>query len=129
MHMTGKNRYEWRVAWRMMCAMALLLLSFAHQPVIRTDFAPLNLSAYLLPDGSLPILCFTASNYKDGKFVDNGPCQACRLAASITIPVAPDISLRLPAIIHAVQAIPRAIHLDFPVLQPATRPRAPPVPV
>ncbi len=124
--MFGKIRFKWQVAWRIACALALLLLSFAHQPVTRANSAPFDLSSYLLPDGSLPILCFTAYGSKGGKFINNDPCQACRLADSIAIPVAPAIAMRLPAVIPVAHTIPQTIHFKLPVLQPATRPRAPP---
>jgi hypothetical protein len=59
---------------------ALILLTavtfgFAHRAIVPT---PPDLSAYALPDGSLPVLCQT-DGQKSGQPAHGGDCPACRL--------------------------------------------------
>lgn len=46
---------NWRVALRIMCAIALLALGFSHKmPVVAATLSEAQLAAYILPDGTLP---------------------------------------------------------------------------
>jgi hypothetical protein len=116
---------------RIMCAMALLLVGFAHQPVVATadEISPLELAQYRLPDGSLPILCIT---YKDadgkvhGKAYAPG-CEACRISSAAVLPAPPtDIYERLVSPRgEIVVAKSEAFHRQL--YPPNTGPRAPPI--
>ena len=84
-------RNDWRLAVRMLCALALVFVAFAHQPISASPASDIDLAAYTLPDGSVPVLCL------DNK-VDQGShksawhgngCEACRLSASVILPVPP----------------------------------------
>jgi hypothetical protein len=84
---------QWLV--RILCAIALLFVGFAHQPpVIQTSAGPIDVSQYVLPDGSLPIFCIT-DNSDDG--TDHGRmhmvhgCEACQIAASVVVPAPSDV--------------------------------------
>ena len=74
---------------------ALLFVGFAHQPqVIQTSAGPIDVSQYVLPDGSLPIFCIT-DNSDDGS--DHGKihmvhgCEACQITATVVIPAPSDV--------------------------------------
>lgn len=82
---------DWRMAVRMLCALALVFVAFAHQPVSAAPAQP-DLSAYTLPDGSLPVLCLTDTggdkDHHSSAWHGNG-CEACRLASSVILPMPP----------------------------------------
>jgi hypothetical protein len=74
------------IAMRMICAVALLFLGLAHQAAaaVSHDEADFQ-SGYVLPDGSIPILCIALRD-SDGKIVLKRGCEVCRLAASTILP-------------------------------------------
>lgn len=79
---------------RILCALAFLLLGFAHKPPV-VDVGPIpasEIAAYILPDGTLPVLCLPSEvgtakqdHHESGNF-----CEACRLAASTILPTPVD---------------------------------------
>jgi hypothetical protein len=74
---------------RYACVLSLLLVSFVHRPAILVPNETVDLAAYALPDGTLPVLCLTGGT-EDGKGqVDSKSCEFCRLASSIALPDAP----------------------------------------
>lgn len=94
-----RHRFETRSASRkllrhvsgFLCALALLLTAFAHQPVVAQGIDGVDLSAYRLPDGSLPIICYNGPGDKEGGSQMNGPhCPFCTLAKSIVLPARPE---------------------------------------
>ncbi|MDR9773214.1 hypothetical protein RJJ65_11170 [Rhizobium hidalgonense] len=121
--MTGK----WLV--RILCAIALVSVGFAHQaPAIAAD--PVNLAEYVLPDGTLPTLCVTVTDDEGNTGTDhklhNHGCEACRISASVLLPPPADI---------AGKAVAFSVRVDLPIrieafrrqiYPPNTGPRAPP---
>ncbi len=75
------------LALRMLCAVALLFLSFAHRPVMEIQVADASALAYQLPDGSAPDLCVPQS--PEQHKISYPACDACRLSASVILPPAP----------------------------------------
>jgi hypothetical protein len=76
---------------RVLCALALLFLGFAHQPPARAIASQGDPSladiafAYSLPDGSIADLC--APEGEDGKAKMTGKgCEACRICADMLAP-------------------------------------------
>lgn len=66
-------------------ALAMLLLGFAHMPVAAQGARP-DLSAFALPDGSVPDICFGS---QDGTSVPQGSaplCAACLLTGGAGLP-------------------------------------------
>lgn len=99
----GKHRRQVlaRLAIAALYALAMASLPFAHrQPA--TAAAP-DLSAYALPDGTLPILCTTNPNGSGKSQQGSGTCDACRLTS------AP--GLVLPAL--AALPPPKSVTCDF----------------
>ncbi|WP_434713219.1 hypothetical protein NMA58_10155 [Rhizobium sp. YTUHZ045] len=71
---------------RMLCALGLLLLGFAHQAPQAVASDGYDAAAYVLPDGSFASLCVTVKE-AEGKTVGFKPnCEACRLSASVILP-------------------------------------------
>lgn len=84
---------QWLV--RIFCAVVLLFVGFAHQPpVIQTSAGPIDVSQYVLSDGSLPIFCIT-DNGDDGtahgKMHMVHGCEVCQIVASVVIPAPSDV--------------------------------------
>lgn len=85
---------QWRMTVRVLSALALLFLSFAHQPAFARQISPSVAADYLLPDGTIGDICFGLDGV-DGK--EHGSsheamapvCDYCRLAASIALPSPP----------------------------------------
>ena len=119
-------------ALRILCAVALVFVGFAHQvPVAAAgEFDPAELAQFVLPDGTLPTLCVTTTDtsgqdQQHDKAHSHG-CEACRISASILLPAPTDI---------AGAAIPFAAAVELPIrteafhrqlFPPNTGPRAPP---
>lgn len=119
---------QWLV--RTTCAIALLLVAFAHKPVVldHPRISASELSQYALPDGTLPVLCLTLEGGKanhDGHNLGSG-CEACRLTASILLPVRTDVA-GMP-ILHQVDTdLPRSVKVfRRHLFTLSTAPRGPP---
>ena len=83
--MTAKTA-SWRLLVNTICAIALVFAAFAHRAVAPADYGDADLTAYVLPDGTLPNLCLPAKD-GDGHDGPSGhPCEFCRIAASFDLP-------------------------------------------
>lgn len=116
---------------RILCAFALVCLSFAHRPVAFDAFAQKqDFAAYVLPDGKLPVICITVQDGDDTKQESgktNG-CEACRLAAAANVPariVLPEPTLRP---VRQAIIVVRPTLFTRKILPPNAVPRAPPAP-
>ena len=64
---------------------AMIWIGVAHRPVIASSTAAdVDLAAYALPDGSIPIICFGGEG--DGKNSTLQGCPDCTIANSIIVP-------------------------------------------
>lgn len=118
-----------RWALRLVCAMALLFVGFAHQiPVIEKDGVQIDVAQYVLPDGTLPIFCITdnADGNQKHKMQMEG-CQACHINASILIPVPADVAGVAVSFVPAASTSTRTAAFTRRLFPPNTGPRAPPV--
>ncbi|MBW9062028.1 hypothetical protein JNB71_01745 [Rhizobium herbae] len=130
--MAGAGR-QWQMMVRVLLALALLFLSFAHQPAFARQLAPEMAANYVLPDGTIADICFGSEGVDH-----NGPrnashegvvplCDYCRLAASIALPTPPSdayLILRVAAPAEGRADFP-AIFVEYPRTLPQSR--APPV--
>lgn len=77
---------------RMLCALSLLLVAFAHKPLISSAAASaytgVDVAEFILPDGTLPDLCL--SDEEDGHHSALNHCEACRIIASADLPAPVD---------------------------------------
>ncbi len=121
-----------RVTVRVFSALALLFLSFAHQPVFARQITPAMAAEYALPDGSIGDICFGLDGIDGPEHGSSHEglapiCDYCRLAAAVLLPSPPSDSYLVIRSAALVSAKP-----DFQalfVLHPRTLPqsRAPPV--
>ncbi|MDO9417214.1 hypothetical protein [Pararhizobium sp.] len=113
----------------MLCALSLLLLSFAHHPPMALAKAPDALSAaYVLPDGTFADLCVSDQALDpDGKTVAKTGCEACRLSGSILLPQPSSFAFDVPQTITLRIALPLTVTVIRPVLSPNSPPRGPPL--
>ncbi len=82
---------QMQVTVRVLSALALLFLSFAHQPVFARQITPSMAADYLLPDGTIGDICFGLDGI-DGKGHGSSHeamapvCDYCRLSGSVLLP-------------------------------------------
>lgn len=106
-------------------ALAMASLPFAHRQAATA--AEPDLSAYALPDGTLPILCTTNLKGSGKSHQGSGTCEACRLTSAPGLVLPALGALPSPAIATCVCIV---AHVD--VIAHQTRhhdgqPRAPPL--
>lgn len=109
---------------RALVAVALLLAAFAHRPAAIEAYGQEDLTAYVLPDGTLPVLCLPGDPNKSSKhFV---PCDFCQIASTFALP-APSGEVS-PAAFGTVLAVlvPSDDHIPDSGVPPSARPRGPP---
>lgn len=95
--MTNRGNEMGRLT-RILCALALILVGFAHKPPhVVTTVPASEVAAYTLPDGTVPMLCDLANLADDDH--DHGPsqgplrCEACLLSASTLAPPPPGLAV------------------------------------
>lgn len=124
------QREQWGV--RILCALAFLLLGFAHKPPV-VEAGPIPASEvadYILPDGTLPVLCLPSEDgtakhhqHESGTF-----CEACRLAASTILPTPVD-TLGAPILREIAHVASQGHDLARPsTISSGTSARGPPLP-
>ena len=119
---------RWAACLRILCAVALLSVGFAHRPAMAAD-APsaVELAQYVLPDGTLADICL--NDMVDGKHKPAAPakCEACRIAGSLLMPAPADLA-GVPLAFRSVSLLPGAEEaLPSRRERPGAPPRAPPV--
>lgn len=80
---------------RIVCAAALLCIGFAHVPPSTGQASPstLDLAHYVLPDGTLPVLCLPGDDSGSGGDGGMGKgCAACRLSSAFALPPPQDMT-------------------------------------
>ncbi|WP_349434494.1 DUF2946 family protein [Pararhizobium sp. A13] len=83
---------QWQMTVRVLSALALMFLSFAHQPAFARQITPAIAGEYMLPDGTIADICFGSDGVDDHNSPHEGlapACDYCRLAASIALPSPP----------------------------------------
>ena len=73
---------------RILCAVSLLMLTFAHQPFANAPTDVPDLAAYQLPDGSIPSICLANAFERDDEKGKTGStqCEACRISHGVALP-------------------------------------------
>ncbi len=114
---------------RILCALALLCVGFAHKvPVVDAALSTSEIASYTLPDGTLPELCLPGQG-DDDKHSDHDlrtGCEACRIAASIVVPTPAD-SIGQAVVVGAEVLLPMRREAFYRQLfPPNATPRGPP---
>jgi hypothetical protein len=112
---------------RMLCALSLLLVAFAHKPLVSSASADagVDIAEYVLPDGTLPDLCLTGEEDGTHHSLANH-CEACRIVSSVDLPSPFDgyVVIRLGA--AAELSVPQDARFTRPFLRANASPRGPP---
>lgn len=122
---------DWGAWLRILCAVALFCVGFAHKPpVLAAPAIPAeDLSQYILPDGTFPVLCLPGQA-DDGKSHSHGlgsGCEACRLSASTILPSPPETAGERIRSTLAVLLPPRIEAFYRQLFPPNASPRGPPL--
>lgn len=115
----------------MLCAWAVLAVGFAHKMPAAAAVEPYNLSAYLLPDGSRPVVCITDTgaekNSHKGGHTAPSDCEACRISQGVLLPSPPPAAAHVPVRVVPSPVLPMTAEAVVPPpVPPHTGPRAPP---
>lgn len=112
----------------MLCALSLLLVAFAHKPVLSSAtaaaYADVNIADFILPDGTLPDLCLDSGG--TGEHASAGHCEACRIVSSVDLPSPFDGYVINRWIAVADLVVPQDARFTRPALRPSASPRGPP---
>ena len=118
---------RWAVCLRILCAVALLSVGFAHRPAMAANVpSAVELAQYVLPDGTMPDLCL--DGMVDGKEKHATPikCEACRIGSAMLLPAPADLAGAALAFrrVSALPLVEEALHSKRE--RPGSPPRAPP---
>lgn len=117
---------RWAICLRILCAVALLSVGFAHRPAVAGQPDAFSLAQYVLPDGTLPDLCIGDRVDGKAKHVAPAKCEACRLGGAMLLPEPSDLAGVRLAFRH-VSALPPAEEAQRTRRErPGAPPRAPP---
>lgn len=123
-----RNHNTFSTVTRLLCVIALLVVGFAHRMPAASPQPDVDLSAYALPDGTLPVICHSPAGTDDGSGnpVFFSDCEFCRLASAAVLPTPHDVSAS-PCTTADVQF--RVAHdlTDFPIHFAGTPTRGPPL--
>ena len=104
--------------------LAVATLGFAHLPLA---IPQIDLTAYALPDGTLPVICGVGTGSAPGKQHAGATCDACLLTAAPGLPLKVGLSVDAPATPQNVFAAVAEQTCAQPVKSANARSRAPPV--
>ena len=121
-------KIDWRMGVRLLGALSLILVAFAHQPLdLRGSRLP-DASAYAFPDGSIPVICVTVGDDKGGAHVTHAmPCDACLVAGSILVPAPAEIPGPTLALAYSTTVAPTVPLIARAAFSPSAPPHAPPL--
>lgn len=117
---------RWAACLRILCALALLSVGFAHRPAMAAGPDAFELARYVLPDGTMPDLCI--DDMVDGKTGHAAPpkCEACRISGDLLMPEPADLSGVALAFRHVAVRPHAGEALHQRRERPGAPPRAPP---
>ncbi|MDR6756894.1 hypothetical protein J2Y48_002190 [Mycoplana sp. BE70] len=115
---------------RLVCALALVLVGFAHKvPAAAAAASQIELADYVLPDGSFPVLCLSSHDEDGGSDQLLNACEACLISSAVLLPVPPlDSAVSPNLVLLDTLTPPRALFCPRHVFPPNAAPRAPPAP-
>src|SRR4051812_28124759 len=81
-------KQDWRIWVRLLGALSLMLVTFAHQPLEAKGRGVPEAAAYAFPDGSIPVICVTLPAKNDNVPAARLlPCGACLISGSVLVPM------------------------------------------
>jgi hypothetical protein len=121
-------KIDWRILVRLVSALSLVLVAFAHLPLDAWGRGVPNASDYAFPDGSIPVICVTLpaknSNVLAAHLL---PCGACLIAGSILVPIPAGLAPPSFEAGRAVVNAPVERLLERKAFPPSAPPQAPPL--
>lgn len=109
-----------------LCAIALVWASVAHRPIIISNTSQtVDLSAYVLPDGTIPVICFGGEG--DGKNTSSQACPFCTLASAVIFPEPPQLFARVINTVRFVDPVCKKAPLSKTVILAGAPPTGPPI--
>jgi hypothetical protein len=124
--MMTKRTTGWALCLRILCAVGLLFVAFAHRPAVATGPGPAELAAYVLPDGSMADLCINDTVDNKIKPAPGAKCEACRIAGATLLPAPADLAGTVLTIRRIALLPPMEEALPSRRERPGAPPRAPP---
>ncbi len=107
-------------------ALAMFTAGFAHHTVTLAK-PNIDLSAYALPDGTIPVLCETGGENGGSGHDAQQSCPACILRSAPGL-VEPEVCIDAPAtIVIAVAQFQTALAVRTPAIPREVQPRGPPL--
>jgi hypothetical protein len=114
---------------RVILALLLVMAGLSHQPLPGVvDIGTRDLSAYVLPDGTIPELCISTEDGGAHHYGAATTCEACLIASSALLPTPVDVVGRRMVIAVDVAAPSLGDRCNRRLFSANTAPRAPPVP-
>ena len=122
----ARRTTRWAACLRILCAVALLFVGFAHQPAVASGPSALELAQYVLPDGTIPDLCLDGMVDGKTRHAAPGKCEACRIGGAMLMPEPADLDGSILAFrrVAALPLVAEALHSRRE--RPGAPPRAPP---
>jgi hypothetical protein len=124
--MMTKRTTGWALCLRILCAVGLLFVAFAHRPAVAAGPGPAELAAYVLPDGSMADLCINDTVDNKIKPAPGAKCEACRIAGATLLPAPADLAGTVLTIRRIALLPPMEEALPSRRERPGAPPRAPP---
>jgi len=124
--MMTKRTTGWALCLRILCAVGLLFVAFAHKPAVAAGPGPAELAAYVLPDGSMADLCINDTVDNKIKPAPGAKCEACRIAGATLLPAPADLAGTVLTIRRIALLPPMEEALPSRRERPGAPPRAPP---
>lgn len=124
--MMTKRTTGWALCLRILCAVGLLFVAFAHRPAVAAGPGPAELAAYVLPDGSMADLCINDTVDNKIKPAPGAKCEACRIAGATLLPAPADLAGTVLTVRSIALFPPMEEALPSRRERPGAPPRAPP---
>ena len=124
--MMTKRTTGWALCLRILCAVGLLFVAFAHKPAVAAGPGPAELAAYVLPDGSMADLCINDTVDNKIKPAPGAKCEACRIAGATLLPAPADRAGTVLTVRRIALLPPMEEALPSRRERPGAPPRAPP---
>ncbi|MBX2833296.1 MAG: hypothetical protein KTR23_19385 [Rhodospirillales bacterium] len=120
-------RSQLQVTVRILCVIALVLVGFSHKLIASSPNASVDITAYALPDGTLPFLCIGGqSSDSDANAALFASCEFCRISTAVVLPDNIAVPERVSFVTTIPPATPARVESRKPAPATPATPRAPP---
>ena len=118
---------QFKVMVRILCVIALVFVGFSHKLIASSPSTPVDIAAYALPDGTLPLLCVGGqASGPDTNAALFASCEFCRISTAIVLPDNVVVPQRVSFVTADLPATPARVSSRKPASATPATPRAPP---